>query len=303
MKRFIPVCFNPVQALVVLVVGPASLACSAGIIRHDREAEAYRKLGQMKALACVGKAGMKPLGRPVAFRASAVLVSPRWALTAGHVSWAAPRKRLRFEFAEKQYRATRLVPHPDFPDKLLEPEKKLMVGARGADLALVQLDRPVLDVRPATRYRGAAEVGKTVTIVGYGCIGDGKAGLKLPPTHERRGANNVIDAAGGKLGALLITNRVLLFDFDDPNDPSGNQLGKATPVDLEGTISKGDSGGGWFINDGGTWKLIAITSGVLPPTGDPHDDRNRPELYHGAIGAGMRVSTANDWIDRVIGRP
>lgn len=81
--------------VVLLSIGLGSLAgsdCWAGIIRHDRDAEEYRKLGQEPGFQCVGQAGVKPLGEPIRFGGGVVLVSPRWVLTAGHVSIRSPQE-------------------------------------------------------------------------------------------------------------------------------------------------------------------------------------------------------------------
>ncbi len=284
----------------ILVACQRSLDCRATIIRHDRPAAKYRELGEAPAFQCVGKAAVepKPGDKTKTFYGSAVLIAPRWVLTAGHVAAKAPPEKMRYTFGGEQYRAIRCVPRPapQFPGTLREAA--LAGIAAGADLALVELDRPVRNVRPAERYRGKEEVGRTMTKVGHGCIGDGLAGMKLPPTQEWGGGNNVIDAAGAKLGKLVVSENVLLCDFDHPSDPTLNRLGAPTPLELEVGISKGDSGGGWFIEEGGSWKLVAITSGNPPPTGDPGDPGS--EKY-GAVMAGVRVSTANQWIDGVIG--
>ncbi|MBI4563480.1 MAG: trypsin-like serine protease [Planctomycetes bacterium] len=275
--------------------------CWAGIIRHDREAAEYRKLGREEAFQCVGQACWKPLGKPAVLRGGAVLISPRWVLTAGHIAIQAPLHRLRFRFRDEDYRAVKMLPHPRFDRKAHAEGALRAAGAGVVDLALVELDRPVKNVELAVRYRGRDEVGQVATIVGNGSVGDGKAGLQVPPSFERLGGRNVIDGAGGRFGEVTLPAHVLLFDFDDPNNPAGNQLGGKEPLPLEIGTSKGDSGGGWFIKDGGAWKLVAITVGRLPPSGDPKDDGHLADFYYGALSAGMRISTANDWIDRTIG--
>lgn len=290
--------FGTLHAIVALAVVLGSDHCAAGIIRHDRNEEDYRKLGLAEEFRCVVKVGIKPLGLPVKFGGSAVLITPRWVLTAGHVGRTVPVKKLRFQFGDEEFRAIRRVPHPDFA---AEWKNSGMGVVSGGDLALVQLDRPVPNIRPAMRYHGEDEVGRTLTKVGYGVAGDGKNGLKRAGTPVRSGSNNVIDAAGAKLGKVEVNTRVLLFDFDDPDKPSSNQLGDASPLDLEGGVSIGDSGGGWFIKDDGKWKLVAITSRRIPSSGDLNDDQSQADLYYGAIGLGIRVSTANNWIDEVIG--
>jgi Trypsin len=293
----------PLRMIIVSGIVFAGIPCAAAIIRHDRKAADYIKVGEEKAFRCAGKAGVKPLGKAASFHGGAVLVSPQWVLTAGHIAARIELERLRFQFGDQQYRAVRVVHHPDFTPRWMEnKESRIASLAAGADLALVELEKPVAEIAPAVRYRGDDEVGKIVTVVGEGCIGDGKAGIGVPPVLERRGGHNVIDSAGGKLGEIVLSDRVLMFDFDDPNDESRNQLGSPMPLELEVSIAQGDSGGGWFIDEGGAWKLVAITSGRLPPTGDlAIDDDGRLDVYYGALAQGMRVSRTNDWIDKVIG--
>ncbi len=47
-------------------------------------------------------------------------------------------------------------------------------------------------------------------------------------------------------------------------------------------------------------KLSLIDQDCLPQSGDLNVDQSRVDLYHGAIGVGMRASTVNAWIDKVI---
>jgi len=156
--------------------------CSAGIIRHDRRAEAYQQLGKAEDFPCVREVVPdRGPDDPWKDRSSAVLITPRWVLTASHVT-AKGLERQRYMFGGQEYRAVRCVKRPGPKAKAAGQGAALAGIAAGADLALVQLDRPVRHVRPAERYRGDAEVGRTITKVGYGCIGDGLAGIKLPPT-------------------------------------------------------------------------------------------------------------------------
>ncbi len=114
MKSLASVSLRLLQALIIIVVGFGPLVSSASLIRHDREADQYRELGKLRAFQCVVRMGVKPLGHPVMFGGSAVLIAPQWVLTAGQVGMKAPLKRLRFQFGDEEYRATRVVPHPGF---------------------------------------------------------------------------------------------------------------------------------------------------------------------------------------------
>jgi len=277
-----------------------SCGCLAGIIRHDRPAEAYQKLGKAQQFQCVGEVvrDRKPDERRMP-SFSAVLVAPRWALTARHIAVRELEKH-RYIFGGQEYRAVRCVTRP--VQIVIEAGQDVALAgiAAGDDIALVQLDRPVTNVKPAERYRGNAELGRIMTKVGYGCIGDGLTGMKLPvtpETQERRAGQNVIDLAGGMVGKLAVSNHVLAVDFDHPTDPALNQLGDPAPLELEIGVSSGDSGGGWFIAENGSWKLVAIGAGFLPSTAQPPGPGM--EKY-GSVLAGTRISTANNWIDEVL---
>lgn len=231
-------------AVVVLVASRGSSDCWGGSVRHDRPAAKYRELGQASAFRSVGEVTRPPApGSNWSAGGSAVLIAPQWVLTAGHVAAYTYWEKHRYRFGGEQYRVVRRVVYPAPSVKPAGLDARLACMAAGADLALVKLDRPVQNVRPAVRYRGNDEVGRTMTKVGYGCIGDGLAGMTVPPTQERRGGNNVIDAAGGKLGELTVSERVLLCDFDHPDDRTLSRLGAPTPLELEMGPAVGDSGG------------------------------------------------------------
>jgi hypothetical protein len=297
MKHLAAVCL----AIAVIVTQRLPI-CWSGIIRHDRPAEKYadaENTGNFQSVGRVTSVGRSDQRwRPCA---SALLIDHQWALTAAHVATAEPLEEQRYHFGGAEYRAIQRVLHPRFEvrNRGDRANALALVGA-GADLALVQLDRAVENVRPAIRYRGNDEVGRMMTKVGYCCIGDGLTGMSLHdgrPIQERRRGYNVIDAAGGKFKDLDVSERVLVCDFDHPNDPTWNQIGEPTPVDLEIGQSVGDSGGGWFVEHGGSWKLVAISSVLLPNKGEP---RNTNVPKYGSVMAGMRVSTVNDWIDQVL---
>jgi hypothetical protein len=246
------------------------------VIRHDVDVERYRELGHRLEFASVGRYSTS---RTSADYAAGVLIAPTWVLTAAHF----PEERTVWLFGNELYETKRIVRHP-----------RLVPGAgeqqwTGWDLALIELDRPVTGVRPAARYRGENEVGKLVTKIGYGYLGDGVNGLKSPPVAERLAGQNVIDAAGGRLGSRTFGPDVLVFDFDSPLSSETNRFGSPTPVALEIGGAKGDSGGGVFAHNAGQWQLLGIVSGGLSR-----------EIRYGSVAALARVSTANTWIDSVI---
>ena len=250
----------------------------AGMVRHDVDLQRYRELGRRSEFNAVGRYSTSPDSKD---HAAGVLISPRWILTAAHF----PADISVWSFGSSFYRTKRIVRHPKLEPGATEAQWN------GWDLALVELDRPVEDVKPAIRYRGHEEVGAIVTKIGYGFVGDGLNGLKAPGVQERLGGQNVIDAAGGTVESRRFGTDVLVFDFDSPVDPATNRFGSAEPLVLEVGGSKGDSGGGIFMRHRGEWKLIGIVSGAL----------NR-HIRYGSMAAVARVSSANAWIDSVVGK-
>jgi hypothetical protein len=156
-------------------------------------------------------------------------------------------------------------------------------------MALIELDKPVGDIKPASRYYGNKELGQIITKIGYGYIGNGKLGLSTPREQLKLGGQNVVDVIGGEFENRQFSTNVMISDFDSPESPELNHFGSSIPLELEIGGSKGDSGGGIFINDNGQYFLIGIVSGAL----------NR-EIKYGSVMALARVSTANKWIDSTI---
>jgi hypothetical protein len=81
----------------------------------------------------------------------------------------------------------------------------------------------------------------------------------------------------------------MVCDFDSPETTEYNHFGDAQPLEFEIGGSKGDSGGGIFMEVNGRQVLVGIVSGGL----------NR-QLKYGSVMALARVSTANEWIDAVL---
>ena len=93
----------------VLVVQQYSSECTGGIIRDDQPAEKYRELGETSALQCAGKLFVKQdAGAKWRPCASAVLIAPTWALTAGHIGATTPTEKIRLTFGKEEVGAKRL---------------------------------------------------------------------------------------------------------------------------------------------------------------------------------------------------
>jgi hypothetical protein len=180
------------------------------------------------------------------------------------------------------------------------------------DLALVWLsqDAPVAAERYAL-YRSSAELGQTMTMVGYGTPGLGSTGT-LTSFNEapiRLKAKNQFDTDSASLAHLFdpsdtwtaTGNTQLVADFDNglaQNDALGrliNKQGLGLGA-LEGLISKGDSGGPAFIGNlvAGTASFTArVNSAGRVPDVDALNNSS-----FGEIGGWQRVSTYQQWIDQ-----
>ena len=247
-----------------------------GMIRHDVDIEKYREIGRQPEFECVGRYS---ISETEVNYAAGVLISSQWVLTAAHFV----EDSSVWKFGDNFYRTKRVVKHPKLKPNAEETQWN------GWDMALVELETPVLDVKPAKRYRGNEELAKTITKVGYGFVGNGMAGLSTLRIQERLGGQNSIDAIGGRFEGRRFNTSVMVCDFDNPENPESNQFGSPIPLELEIGGSKGDSGGGVFMDENGTTVLVGIVSGAL----------NR-QIKYGSVMALARVSKANEWIDSVV---
>ena len=181
-----------------------------------------------------------------------------------------------------------------------------------SDLALVWLsqDAPVAAQRYGI-YRGSSEIGQTMTMVGYGVPGSGDTGM-LTPFNEapvRVKANNQFESESAALGRFFgesgvwesTSGKQLVADFDNglaQNDALGSLLNKSGLGlgNLEGLISKGDSGGPAFI--GNLVAGIASFTARLSDAGKVPDIDNTSNSSFGEIAGWQRVSAYQQWIDQ-----
>lgn len=265
---------------VLLLITAASLPLfdyhPDGIIRHDTELEKYIELGNRPDFNCVGRYSESVESPDYAV---GVLIAPKWVLTAQHFV----QDSSVWKFGDTFYKTKRVIKHPE-----IKPDSE-ETQWNGWDMALIELAEPVLDIVPATRYYGDKELGQTITKVGYGYIGNGKTGMDDPRKQIKLGGQNVVDAIGGTFEDREFSTGVMVCDFDSPESDEFNHFGSPTPLEFEIGGSKGDSGGGVFMEVDGQMVFVGIVSGAL----------NR-EIKYGAVMALARVSRANEWIDSVI---
>jgi len=168
------------------------------------------------------------------FHASAVIISPHWAVTAAHVVSTADD--MVIVVGDKEYKVDKIIIHKDF-----EEEK---VGHN--DIALCHSEEDFgMDFYPEM-YKGNDEAGKVVAMCGYGVTGTFSAGASRSDELKRAGSN--------------------IVERTERNCLVCNNTGRKT--ELEFMIASGDSGGGLFI-DG---KLAGINSFVMTNDGKPNSD-------------------------------
>ncbi len=270
---------------------PCALQAAGGVIRDDRADALYTTLASDAAYAAVGKISISRTGGN--FLGSGTLISPTWVLTAAHVVDTAATNAsgdvLSVSFTTSTgsvIAASTWFPHASWTGSLLE----------GWDIALIELATPVVDITPATWYTGTDEVGETATMVGYGKTGDGTTGAVLASGTRRAGQNVLDGVGGGVVGSLNLTSasdRIIFSDFDSPW-ANESTMGSSNPLDLEYSIAPGDSGGGLFINIGGTDYVAGVHS-FGANVGDGVTDSD-----YGDIMGSTRTSSFDAWISSFV---
>ncbi len=218
----------------VLASTTACLAISpafAIVGRHDVAASEYINLGNFGPSTSVGLAsGSFSFG-------SATYIGfgngSHWALTAGHVPSGNPMQFVNFGGSNITISQSIIAPGYNG-------------GTLARDFALLRLssDPGVAAIGMTTRTDLA---GMTSLFAGYGYHGVGN-NPNLSFDGVRRAAYNTIDGH-----VNFGTNQ----DFWQTTFQTPTQSGV---LPLEGTTAGGDSGGGFFVNDGGTWRLAGCTS-------------------------------------------
>lgn len=149
------------------------------------------------------------------------------------------------------------------------------VGVEGSyDLAMVRLTTP-LPATPVPLYTGPIVAGD------YSVVGFGRTGVPGGPTTydgNLRGGINYVD--------FDYTSQSFGYEFVDNSKPNYRTLGSL--------VQPGDSGGGFFFNDGSGFKLAGITSAVGYPLGTG----TRPPYVYGDFGLASRIDIP--WVNGFI---
>jgi secreted trypsin-like serine protease len=230
-----------------------SLYCThifAGTINPNKNDDQYIKYGQ-KFIHTVIIKGTTKDGK--LFSASGTLIKSKYVMTAAHVFNEI--KDCRIVYNDLEYAIQSIICHKDFQWN----------NPGHYDIAIIELQDNINMEWFVKLYEDNNEVGKTVSLAGYGCTGNFIKGVDTCDL-QRRAGSNIIDEIRDH---LLITSV----------DPKKNN------TSLEFLIASGDSGGGLYI-DG---KLAGIHSLVMTSDGNPNSDYNDE-------GGHTRVSIFKEWI-------
>jgi hypothetical protein len=269
--------FKGVSSL--LAVSLIHTAAWSIVRRHDRPDQLYLALANEAPLSSVGFLTTAHGGA-----SGTLIMNGSWVLTAAHLfdhnrnpsDWF-------FKLGNDYHPVQEIYIHPSW-----DP-----IRASVNDIALVKLFQPVNGVTPAQIFTSNNLLGRFAYWVGYGCTGDGLTGYDLSfHDGKRRAMENIIDA---------FWEDYLLADFDHP-DGTTNAIswGSPLPLNLEGCLAPGDSGGAVFVLEGGTWYLAGVNAfgAEIPPVGN-----GRFDAQYGDVMGATRVDLYADWINATVPEP
>jgi len=202
--------------------------------------------------------------------ASAIYLCNNWVLTAGHVGLPDVFTQ-EFDAAGNETRNTATyIPGTEMRLGVTDPN----TGLGSADLRIYQVSGN-LNLPCLSLYCDDPSVGTDVVMAGFGNTSLGNTSPNpllgnypwVTSFQSRWGTNQLETSAADSFG-----NPVLVTDFSSPLD---------SPTMFEGQNAGGDSGGGWFINNGGTWELagLSFAVGSTDGTSNPSEYGDRSFAY------------------------
>lgn len=196
--------------------------------------------------------------RPTPQYGSAVVIKPNWVLTAAHLVTDADQHTVLRDDGTEYPLPTVLIPKEYTGDNIGYYDLALCYSPKDFKLDFY-----------TPLYRKYDEMGKAITIAGYGITGTFRTGCVLADGKKRAGHNKI---DGAERAVLICT-------------PS---TGLAR-LPLEYMISPGDSGGGMFIGN----ELAGINSFLMAID-------KKPDGTYGDESAFTRISLYANWIESQI---
>ena len=207
----------------------------------------------------------------------ATLIHESWAITEAHCGQETSlarslqdESRFAVTLAGRAQIIDRMVVHPEYGED----------SVNDVDLALLHFSEPVPFPRPIPLHLSDDELGKTVSILGWGFYGLGTTGREYDDGKLRLAQNRITRAEG-----------MLQFEFEDPR-LSANQA-----LDLEGVPGLGDSGGPALIETASGQFLAGVAVGELVTAGFSEETQGK----YGAVAVYERISSHLDWIGQIVG--
>ncbi|QYK53611.1 MAG: trypsin-like serine protease [Fimbriimonadaceae bacterium] len=246
----------------IMVLAFGIVAQSQAIVRrHDVADSNYLALGNVGASASVGlvfNGSLAGSATYIGFGNGA-----HWALTAGHVLDAGALTTFR-------------INNTNFSLNGSFRPSDYNAGTLRSDVALVRFaSNPGLTAVGMSMRSDIA--GLTSMFAGYGLSGVGN-NTNLISDNQRRAANNTIDT----FQSFGTNQNFWRTTFQTPTQ------GGVLP--LEGTTASGDSGGGFFFQEGSTWLLAGVTS-----WGTDNNSQYGDQAYFSTLHTNM------DWITQTSG--
>jgi len=241
------------QILILLITLITPLVAGAIVIRHDVSDETYHAV----------PSDFPPLATLYNIGVHGTLIHPEWVVTAAHAVFCMnPGQKIKV--------GNELV---SISNRYSYP--KYQLGGEH-DIALIKLNSPVTNIKPADLYNGNTESGVITWFIGVGGTGTGKVGQTISYKENngklRKAQNKIIDT----------TDTDIVFKFEKGLN------GEA----LEGVSGNGDSGGPAYIKSGSKYILLGVSSRTDSWFYDI-GEYGVTELY-------TRISFYNDWIQQVI---
>lgn len=248
--------------LVVLI----AMQSNAIIIRHDKGYNSYLvRESQFPAVFYLERQASRKV-------CVATLIHSQWAITAAHCTnetglstTLANGEKFVVSIGNRDRMIDSMIIHPNYlPDSRTE-----------VDLALLHFSDPLDQPRAISLNETSDELGREITILGWGFFGIGTTGREYDDGEFRMASNRI-----------EVAERRLHIRFDDPRELDTEVL------ELEGMPGLGDSGGPALLETEGGWMLAGVAVGEL-------EDENFNEETQGAYGSVAiyeRISQHREWI-------